>query len=106
LDLRLRQIEVAKIIGCDEMSLVAWEKGYRSPRINHMAKVVKFLGFDPFPKCESLAARLLNYRKTRGLNQKTFAAWLEVDSGTLARWEREEREPKGLQAQKVEAILR
>ena len=105
LDLNLKQIEVAKIIGCDEMSLVAWEKGYRTPRINHMGKVVEFLGFVPFPKCDTMAQQLVNYRKTRGLRQKAFAAELEVDPSTLARWERGEREPKSAHAQLLESIL-
>src|SRR4051794_38325012 len=38
LDLRLRQIDVAKVIGCDEMSVANWEKGHTTPRINHMAR--------------------------------------------------------------------
>ena len=46
LDLKLRQIDVAKIIGCDEMSIVNWEKGHTSPRSTHMPGVVKFLGFN------------------------------------------------------------
>jgi transcriptional regulator with XRE-family HTH domain len=47
LDLGLRQIDVAKIIGCDEMSVINWEKGHTSPRSTRMTGVVKFLGFDP-----------------------------------------------------------
>jgi DNA-binding transcriptional regulator YiaG len=105
LDLNLRQIDVAKIIGCDEMTVVNWEKGYASPRIHHMAKVVEFLGFDPFSKSDNLAERLVNHWKTRGLSQKAFAARLGVDPGTLARWEQGEREPKGIRAQLVEAVL-
>jgi transcriptional regulator with XRE-family HTH domain len=63
LDRKLRQIDVAKIIGCDEMSLVAWEKGYRTPRINYMGKVVQSLGLNPFTECDTLAQRLLNHRR-------------------------------------------
>jgi len=39
-------------------------------------------------------------------NQKAFAARLGVDPGTLARWERGEREPKGSYVELVESILR
>ena len=93
LDLGLRQIEAAKMIGCDEMSLVAWEKGYRTPRIDHLGKVVEFLGFDPFPKCDTLAQKLVNFRKASGFSQKVLAAKLGVDPGTLAQWERGCRKP-------------
>lgn len=43
LDLGLRQIDVAEIIGCNETTLVNWEKGYTNPRINKMAGVERFL---------------------------------------------------------------
>jgi Helix-turn-helix len=43
----LRQIDVAKIIGCHELTVVNWEKGYRTPRINHVAGIIRFLGYDP-----------------------------------------------------------
>lgn len=49
LDSGLRQIDVARIIGCDEMSVVNWEKGHTTPRVNRMAGVAKFLGFDHLP---------------------------------------------------------
>jgi transcriptional regulator with XRE-family HTH domain len=105
LDLSLRQIDVAKIIGCDEMTVVNWEKGYRTPLINHMGKVTEFLGFNPFAECDTLAQRLVSHRKTRGLNQKAFARELDVDPSTLARWERGEREPKGAILAAVQAQL-
>ena len=50
LDLNLRQIDAAKIIGCDEMTVVNWEKGHTQPSVNHMAGVVRFLGFQPLPE--------------------------------------------------------
>ena len=31
LDLGLRQIDVAKVVGCNELMVVNWEKGYRTP---------------------------------------------------------------------------
>ena len=45
LDLGLRQVDIAKIIGCSELTIVNWEKGYTTPRVNHMAGVVRFLGY-------------------------------------------------------------
>lgn len=47
LDLGIRQIDAAKIIGCNEMSVVNWEKGHFAPRANHMEGVTKFLGCSP-----------------------------------------------------------
>ena len=44
LDLGLRQIDAAKAIGCNEMSIVNWEKGHTQPRSSHLPGVMKFLG--------------------------------------------------------------
>ena len=93
LDLNLRQIDVAKIVGCDEMTVVNWEKGYASPRIHHMPKVVEFLGFNPLQQCDTLAQRIVSHRTALGITQKEFARQLGIDPSTLARWERGERNP-------------
>ena len=96
LDLGLRQREVAKIIGCDTMTVVNWEKSHTAmPRISHMAGVVQFLGINPFPNGDTVAQRLVSRRMARGLTQKAFAVELGVDPSTLAKWERGERMPSG-----------
>jgi transcriptional regulator with XRE-family HTH domain len=105
LDLNLRQIEVAKIVGCDEMTVVNWEKGHASPRINHMPNVLKFLGFNPLQKCDTLAQRIVSHRTALGVTQKDFARQLGVDPSTLARWERGERKPYGKQLVAIEVLL-
>ena len=48
LDLGLRQIDVAKIIRCNQMSVLNWEKGHTQPQTNKMAEVQRFLNDDPF----------------------------------------------------------
>jgi transcriptional regulator with XRE-family HTH domain len=104
LDLGLRQTDAAKMIGCDEMSIVNWEKGHRSPRVNHMAGVVEFLGFNPFQNGGTMAHRLVNHRKALGMTQKEFARRIGVDPSTLARWERGERMPIGRFAVRVNEL--
>jgi transcriptional regulator with XRE-family HTH domain len=93
LDLGLRQVEVAKMIGCDEMSIVNWEVGHSTPRINRVPDVIRFLGCNPLPTGGTIAERLVAHRKARGITQKEFARELGIDPSTLARWERGEREP-------------
>ena len=88
------------------MTVVNWEKGYTQSRVNHMAGVTRFLGFNPIPKGETLAQRIANYRKAQGTTQQEFAAQLGIDPSTLARWEREEREPRGRFALKLNERLR
>ena len=43
LDLRLRQVDAAKSIGCNEMTIVNWEKGHTHPCMRKMARVKSFL---------------------------------------------------------------
>ena len=105
LDLGLRQKDVAKLIGCDKTSITNWEKNHTQPCINHLAGVVKFLGYNPFEKCDTMAQRLASYRKAAGVSQKNFALQLGVDQSTLAKWERMEREPKGKYLLQVQRII-
>jgi transcriptional regulator with XRE-family HTH domain len=55
LDLGLNQKDVAKIIGCDQMSVLNWEKGYNKPTINKMSAIGRFLGVH-FPADDARAA--------------------------------------------------
>ena len=87
MDLSLRQKDVAEIIGCDKDTITNWEKGRRSPTISHTAKIANFLGYNPFSEGTTLAERLVNYRKARGLRQKDFARQLGIDPSTLANYE-------------------
>ena len=95
LDLNLRQIDVAAILDCDEITVVNWEKDYRTPRINHMPGILRFLGYNALPVGGTIAEHLVAHRKSHGLTQREFARELGVDPTTLAKWERGEREPRG-----------
>jgi transcriptional regulator with XRE-family HTH domain len=102
LDLNLRQIDVAAIIDCDEITVVNWEKGHRTPRLNHLPGIIRFLGYNPLPGGNTIGERIVANRKSRGLTQKEFAHELGVDPSTLAKWERGEREPKGRHANAIQ----
>jgi len=54
---------------------------------------------------ERLGEQLVRQRTTLGLSQKEAARQLGVDPGTLARWERDEREPTGKLAALAERLL-
>lgn len=91
LDLGLFQKEAAAIIGCTTESIVNWEKGRNRPDISLTGKVVEFLGYNPFSEGATLAERLANYRKARGMRQKDFARALGIDPATLASYEQGHR---------------
>jgi len=44
------QKELAKQIGCDQMTIVNWEKNHCCPLVAQGRAVVEFLGYDPFAK--------------------------------------------------------
>ena len=60
-----------------------------------MPAIVEFLGYNPLPPGKNWAERFVRHRTFLGLSQKEAAARIGVDQGTLARWERGERIPKG-----------
>jgi transcriptional regulator with XRE-family HTH domain len=59
-----------------------------------MPAIIRFLGYNPLPSAEGWGERLVQQRTIQGLSQKQSAAHMGVDQGTLARWERGEREPE------------
>ena len=77
------------------MTVVNWELGHSTPQIAHLRQIVEFLGYNPFPEGTTIASRLVNFRKARGISQRQFAQQLGIDQGTLARYERDERIPTG-----------
>jgi transcriptional regulator with XRE-family HTH domain len=52
-----------------------------------------------------MGERLVQCRTALGLSQKESARQLGVDAGTLARWERGEREPSGAFALRVQRFV-
>jgi transcriptional regulator with XRE-family HTH domain len=54
---------------------------------------------------QAIGPRLKDHRQGRGLSQEAMAKRLAIDPGTLARWERGSREPRGLDLTRVEAGL-
>jgi DNA-binding XRE family transcriptional regulator len=87
-DLGLRQIDVANLVGCDETTVVNWEKGCRTPHIDHMVGIIRFPGYNPLPCGTSIAEQIIAHRKSCGLTQRKFAGQIDVDPTTLAKWER------------------
>lgn len=105
LGLKLVQRDVAGRIGVDKASIVNWESNIRQPTLEYMPAIIEFLGFNPLPPAKNVAERLVRNRTTLGLSQKQAAEKIGVDPGTLARWERGEREPTGEIAVRAELLL-
>lgn len=88
-----------------EPSVFTWEANTVSPEIRYMPAIIRFLGYNPLPAADTLGGRLVRHRSSLGLSQKEAATRLGVDPGTLARWERGEREPTGAFIARVQRFL-
>jgi transcriptional regulator with XRE-family HTH domain len=95
LTLKLTQEEVGAKLGVTDASVYNWESDDSKPSVPHIPAIIEFLGYNPLPAATSLAGRLVRHRTTLGLSQSETAGRIGVDPGTLARWERGERNPSG-----------
>lgn len=69
-------------------TVLNWELNYRKPSINHIGKLIEFLGYDPvLPNPSSIAELLLAKRRKLGWSQKVAARNLGVDPCTWSSWE-------------------
>jgi transcriptional regulator with XRE-family HTH domain len=95
LGLKMLQREVAERIGEGETSVFTWEANTVSPDIRRMPAIIRFLGYNPLPVADTLGGRIIRHRTSLGMTRQGTAKRLGVDPGTLARWQRGEREPAG-----------
>lgn len=84
---------------------LSWSRPALNPEIRYTPAIIRFLGYDPLPKANTLAEQLVRRRTSLGLSQKESAQRIGVDQGTLARWEQGKREPQGEFAKRVEGFL-
>lgn len=105
LDLGLFQKEVASRLGVNEGTILNWERGKTLPPVRCVPRVIRFLGCDPYPAPTSLAEKLMAKRRQLGVSRKWLANRLGVDEGTLAHWEKGQREPAGKWVETVKAFL-
>jgi DNA-binding transcriptional regulator YiaG len=99
------QKDVAAQLGVDKTCVFNWEANTSNPEIRYMPAIIAFLGYNPLPAASTLAEQLIRQRMSLGLSQKGVAKQMGVDQGTLARWERREREPAGAFLARVTRFL-
>ena len=78
-----------------ECCVAIWEGEKATPTFPYWPKIIEFFGYCPYDPVWTHGERLTWIRRYRGLSQEAMARRLRVDPGTLARWEKGEREPKG-----------
>jgi transcriptional regulator with XRE-family HTH domain len=81
--LGLFQKDVAQRLGISLDTLLTWETNKKEPSVRYLPKIIKFLGYDPFPEPCTLGGRLLAVRRRLGLSQEEMAKALRLDEGTV-----------------------
>ena len=88
-ELKLRQKDVANIMGVGIFTYLTWETAQvTNPEIRMWKYIIQFLGYDPNGEAKSFTEGLLAYRRKHGLSQKKLAQIINCDEGLLARWEK------------------
>jgi transcriptional regulator with XRE-family HTH domain len=87
LDLGLEQKEAARQLGVHPGGLENWEYGRTTPADRFMARVIRFLGYNPAPEPTTLGASVAYERIARGWSRKQLAAHAGVDESTVGRIE-------------------
>ena len=105
LDLGLFQKNVAVRLGVDNSTILNWEHGKTQPPVRFLPRIIRFLGYDPYPAPRSLGENLVAKRRQLGLSRKRMAARLGVDEGTMKRWERGMARPTGKRIETVNEFL-
>jgi len=92
---RLTQSNAVAFLSVLVETLHNWETGKTTPPVKYWPAIMEFLGYCPYQNARSLGDRLRLHRMHRGLTFKTVAKIIGVDPGSIVRWERGGREPRG-----------
>ncbi len=87
IELGLLQRHVAKSVGVAVNTLMTWERDRAEPEPRYWSKIISFLGYDPNPAPETLGEHLQARYRALGLPRKEVAARLQMDEGTLKKYE-------------------
>ena len=87
LELGLTQKATAKLLEVTQFSVINWEKRGMTPPTTTMGRVIRFLGYDPIPRGDTVADRIRAKRREMGWGQRELALHLGVDRCTVTGWE-------------------
>ncbi len=78
-----------------QATILDWECDKNKPEIRYWPKIMDFLGYCPYRQAHTFGESLWLHRTHRGLSMKEVAGIVKCDPGSLSRWERGERMPRG-----------
>jgi len=106
LDLGLLQCDVAEKLQVNQMTICNWETNRTFPQLRFIPRIIAFLGYDPYDTPpQAVGKRIIATRRRLGLSQKRLGALLDIDPGTLGRWERGKSSPSKNLLRRLNAFL-
>jgi DNA-binding XRE family transcriptional regulator len=87
--LKLRQRDVADILGVGQFTYMTWEKDQSEPRPRYYPVIIGWLGYNPLRVSATKGSRRRYERLSLGFTTDQMAARLGIDQGTLIRREQE-----------------
>lgn len=105
MDLGITQKEAARGIGADQWTVINWEKGLTQPAVRFVPGIIKFLGFDPFPRGETFPDRIRAARRRLGLTQSELARLVGMREGSVYDLEGGRQKPLSPAGRKIAEAL-
>jgi transcriptional regulator with XRE-family HTH domain len=94
LDLKLTKRQLSFNLNVSDVTIYLWERNKVRPSLAQIPRIIEFLARDPFEnKADSLAERIKDFRRVRGLSRKKLANQLGIDPSTLEGWETGKHQP-------------
>lgn len=104
--MEMTQKGAATMIGVTEDCYFLWEGNKAFPQVQHMPKIIAFLGYLPISiDVSSIRGRIKYYRYIKGLSHKKMGQLLSVNSTTVGAWESGESIPHPENSKQLEALF-
>jgi len=92
--LKLTKRQLSFNLNVSDVTIYLWERNKVRPSLAQIPRIIEFLARDPFEnKADSLAERIKDFRRVRGLSRKKLANQLGIDPSTLEGWETGKHQP-------------
>ena len=88
IELRLKQTEVASLLGVHRGSIQLWEQGRGEQGVRPLPAIIRFLGYVPFDCDETPGGQFAFLRRCSGKTQEELAELVGCDATSIWRWER------------------
>ncbi|WP_113663746.1 helix-turn-helix domain-containing protein [Pedobacter nanyangensis] len=106
LNLKLKQTDVAKILGVHQETISIWEDNKNKPQIFHYPAIHNFLGYTTVSFDEStFSGRVSALRWKNGLSFKQLGSLLGADPSTVSSWANGECIPPKLRMICIDKII-